>query len=97
LENFDLANHKSALKRIRSSARRRVQNRVYKSRTRTEKKKALQLLQSGSDPKAALEQTRLAVSQLDKAAAKGVIHKNNAARQKSRLMKRLAKLETQKA
>lgn len=92
-----MANHKSALKRIRSSARRRVQNRVYKSRTRTEKKKALQLLQSGSDPKAALEQTRLAVSQLDKAAAKGVIHKNNAARQKSRLMKRLAKLETQKA
>ena len=44
-----------------------------------------------------LKKTRLAVSQLDKAAAKGIIHKNKAARDKSRLMKRLAALEAEKA
>jgi small subunit ribosomal protein S20 len=88
-----LANHKSALKRIRSSARRRVRNQVYKSRTRTEVKKAVQLLKVGKDVPAAAEQIRLASSQLDKAASKGIIHKNAAARKKSRLMKQLAKLQ----
>ncbi|MBZ0309856.1 MAG: 30S ribosomal protein S20, partial [Anaerolineae bacterium] len=80
-----MANHKSALKRIRSSARRRARNRVYKSLTRTEVKKARQLVDSGSDLKAAADQVRSAASQLDKAASKGIIHKNAAARRKSRL------------
>ncbi|KAB2904538.1 MAG: 30S ribosomal protein S20 [Anaerolineae bacterium] len=88
-----MANHKSALKRIRSSARRRARNRVYKSLTRTEVKKARLLVESGSDLKAAADQVRAAASQLDKAVSKGVIHKNAAARRKSRLMKRLAKLQ----
>ncbi len=88
-----MANHKSALKRIRSSARRRARNRVYKSLTRTEVKKARQALDSGSDLKAAADQVRAAASQLDKAASKGIMHKNAAARRKSRLMKRLAKLQ----
>jgi small subunit ribosomal protein S20 len=88
-----LANHKSALKRIRSSARRRARNRVYKSLTRTQVKKARLLVESGGDLKAAADQVRAAASQLDKAASKGVIHKNAAARRKSRLMKRLAKLQ----
>lgn len=88
-----MANHKSALKRIRSSARRTMRNRVYKSRTRTALKKAAQSIASGKDVKAAADDTRAAVSQLDKAASKGIMHKNAAARKKSRLMKRLNKLE----
>lgn len=92
-----MATHKSALKRIRSSARRRMRNRIYKSRTRTEVKRARAVIESGEDLEAALEQTRAAISQLDKAAGKGVIHKNKAARTKSRLMKKLNQLEAQAA
>lgn len=90
-----MANHKSALKRIRSSARRRMRNRIYTSRTRTQVKKAREAL-IGKDVQAAIEETRKAVSILDKAASKGIIHRNNAARRKSRLMTKLAKLEAQK-
>lgn len=89
-----MANHKSALKRIRSSARRRMRNRIYTARTRTEVKKARVAI-AGEDVQAAIEQTRQAVSLLDKAAAKGIIHKNNAARRKSRLMQKLAQLQAQ--
>lgn len=89
-----MANHKSALKRIRSSARRRARNRTYLSQTRTQVKKARQAIEAGKDVKAAAEELRLAVSQLDKAAGKGVIHKNAAARRKSRLMKQLATLQS---
>ena len=87
-----MANHKSALKRIRSSERKRVRNRMVRSRARTEVKKARVSIEGG-DLEQARETTREAIRQLDKAAVKGVIHRNNAARRKSRLMKRLAKLE----
>lgn len=90
-----MANHKSALKRIRSSARRRIRNRIYKSRTRTEVKKARLAISGKADIQTAIEQVRQAVSQLDKAASKGVIHKNNAARTKSRLMKKLVALQNE--
>jgi small subunit ribosomal protein S20 len=89
-----LANHKSALKRIRSSARKQQRNRIVRTRARTEVKKARTELQTGdleSARKAILE----AVRALDKAAVKGVLHPNNAARRKSRLMKQLARLEAQ--
>lgn len=89
-----MANHKSALKRIRSSARRRISNRIYTSRTRTEVKKA-RLEIEGGNLQDAIAQTRVAISLLDKSASKGIIHKNNAARRKSRLMKKLAQLEAQ--
>lgn len=92
-----MANHKSALKRIRSSAQRRTRNRIYRSKTRTEVKKAVNTLQTGTNVEDAIAQTRKAVSQLDKAASKGIIHKNQAARKKSRLMKRLAELEAEKS
>lgn len=92
-----MANHKSALKRIRSSARRRMRNRIYTSRTRTEVKKARQAIEAGNDVQAAIEQTRAAISLLDKSASKGIIHRNNASRRKSRLMTKLAQLEAQKA
>jgi small subunit ribosomal protein S20 len=80
-----LANLKSAIKRLRSAERRRLRNRTYISGTRTVIKRARQLIESG-DVEQAREAVRSAVRALDKAAAKGIIHKNNAARRKSRLM-----------
>ncbi len=91
-EGIPLANHKSALKRIRTSERRRVRNRIYISRARTEIKKARAQIGSG-DLNAAREATLAAIRTLDMAAAKGILHRNNAARRKSRLMKRLNALE----
>jgi len=83
-----LANTKSAIKRLRSAERRRLRNRVYRGRARTAVKKAQRLMDEGH-LKEAREAVRLAASALDKAAEKGIIHKNNAARRKSRLMQRL--------
>ena len=90
-----MANHKSALKRIRSSARKQQRNRVVRSRARTEIKKARTVIQTG-DLESARAATLEAIRTLDKAAVKGILHPNNAARRKSRLMKRLAQLEAQK-
>ncbi len=83
-----MANHKSALKRIRSSEKRRQRNRVVRGSTRSAVRKARTTLQAGKvqDAEAAVLG---AVSALDRAAEKGVIHKNNAARRKSRLMRQL--------
>lgn len=87
-----MANHKSAWKRIRQNEKRRVQNRDYRNRTRTLIKQARSLMEQG-DVESAREAARLATRDLDMLASKGIIHKNNAARRKSRLMKQLAKLE----
>lgn len=83
-----MANHRSALKRIRTSEKRRQRNRIVRGSARTAVKKARLTIQSGQsqDAEAAV---RDAISALDKAAEKGVIHKNNAARRKSRLMRML--------
>jgi small subunit ribosomal protein S20 len=86
-----LANHKSAIKRIRTNERKRQRNRVYRSQTRTEVKKAQQEIEAGNKEEA-IAKVREAISRLDKSADKGIIHKNNAARRKSRLMKRLNEL-----
>lgn len=88
-----MAHHKSAKKRIRSSERKRIRNRIFRSRARTHVKTARALMEQG-DVDAARREAELAVQVLDKAAGKGILHRNNAARRKSRLMKRLAKLET---
>jgi small subunit ribosomal protein S20 len=86
-----LANIKSQIKRNRQNENRRVRNRVVRGRARTFVAKARAAIQSENteDTKAAVA---AAISALDNAAQKGVIHKNNAARRKSRLMKRLAAL-----
>jgi len=81
-----LANTKSAKKRIRSNERKRVRNTMYRSRVKTAVKKAEQSIFTGTPDEATI---REAISTLDKAAGKGIIHKNNAARRKSRLMKKL--------
>ena len=69
-----------------------MRNRSYKSRTRTMIKKAFIAIEEGNLENAKAATTE-AVKALDKAAAKGAIHKNNASRRKSRLMTRLAALE----
>lgn len=86
-----MANIKSAIKRNKQNEKKRIRNRVYRGRARTFVSKARAAIETGnSETSAAAVVT--AISALDKAAEKGVIHKNNAARRKSRLMKHLAAL-----
>ena len=87
-----MANLKSQIKRNRQNEKRRQHNRVYRGATRTYIKKALTAIEEG-EFETAQEATQAAIIALDRAAAKGVIHKNNAARRKSRLMKQLRSLE----
>lgn len=85
-----MANTKSAIKHARQNAKRRVANRVYRASTRTYVKKVRRLVEAGELDQAELQLTA-AVSALDRAAQKGIIHKNNAARRKSRLFSLLRK------
>ncbi|MCA9909542.1 MAG: 30S ribosomal protein S20 [Anaerolineae bacterium] len=89
-----MANHKSALKRMRQNEKRRAYNRMFRSRARTFVKRA-RLAIDTEKSQDAVEATRIAMRELDRAASKGVIHKRNAARRKSRLMARLNKLTNQ--
>jgi small subunit ribosomal protein S20 len=91
-----LANTKSAIKNIRSSERKRRINQVHRSKVRTYIKKTRKLIATGQldEAEVAIQQ---AVSALDKAAQKGIIHKNNAARRKARLMKQLNQAKAQAA
>lgn len=83
-----MANTQSAIKRIRSSERRRRVNQVHRSKARTFVKRTRSLIAAGQLEEAEAMAHR-ACSALDKAAQKGVIHTNNAARRKSRLMRSL--------
>ena len=84
-----MANHFSALKRARQTTTRTAQNRANTSRLRTALRKFRAALLS-SDKAQAKNQFAETVSMIDKAVKKGVIHKNTAARYKSRLSARLA-------
>jgi small subunit ribosomal protein S20 len=86
-----LANSKSALKRARVAERRRIRNRRYRSASRTLVRKAEALIRA-ADEQAAAGAIGEAISMLDRAAVKGIIHKNNAARRKSRLMAKYNKM-----
>lgn len=86
-----MANIKSAIKRNRQNEKRRLANQSVRSRVRTETKKALAA--AGTDESA--EALRVAVKNIDKAASKGVMHKNAAARRKSRLVKQIRVLEAE--
>jgi small subunit ribosomal protein S20 len=88
-----LANIKSAIKRNKQNEKKRVRNRVFRGRARTYVRKA-RLSIAGGEVQDARQATLEAISALDKAAEKGIIHKNNAARRKSRLMKQLAAMES---
>jgi small subunit ribosomal protein S20 len=83
---------KSSQKRERQNEKRRMRNRSYKSKARTMVRKAFLAIEE-QNLDSAREATNAAVKALDKAAAKGVIHKNNASRRKGRLMTRLSALE----
>jgi len=87
-----LANIKSQIKRNRQNQKRRELNRVFRGRARTALRKA-RVAVAGGEMEEARAKTEIAIKALDKAAAKGVIHKNKAARQKSRLMQKLNNLE----
>lgn len=87
-----MPNTKSAIKQLRVSEKKRLRNRRIRSRARTFVKKTNRLIEAG-DLEQAKEMARQAIIALDKAAQKGVIHKNTAARYKSRLMKRLHKAQ----
>lgn len=90
-----MATLRSAKKRIRQNIKRRARNRVFRGRARSQVRIAVTALDEGN-LEAARKETMEAVSSLDKAASKGVLHKNNASRRKGRLMKRLAALENPK-
>lgn len=86
-----MANTASAKKRIRQNLKRRTRNQVWRTRARSYIKRARTSMSEDSQ-KASQEAVKVAISELDKAASKGVIHKRNAARRKSRLMKQLNKM-----
>ena len=81
-----MPNNAAADKRMRQEQKRRLHNRSIKSLVKTQITKARQAIATDAE---AEEAVRAAVSELDRAAKKGVIHRNNAARRKSRLMKQL--------
>jgi len=81
-----MANIKSAKKRIKVIEKKTLRNKMIKSRTKTEMKKVLAAVKAGSRDEAAAALVN-AVSCIDRAASKGVYHKNNAARKKAQLAK----------
>ncbi|PID95539.1 MAG: 30S ribosomal protein S20 [Bacteroidetes bacterium] len=83
-----MANHKSALKRIRSSQTRRLRNRYYSKTMRNAVRKFI----SNQDKKKAEEDMPKIASMIDKLAKRNVIHKNKAGNLKSRLSRHLNKL-----
>ena len=85
-----MANIRSQIKRNRQNEKRRQRNRAVKSEIHTRTKAALAAAEAASDDLD--EAIRLAVRRIDQAAAKGVLHKNTAARRKSRLMRDIARL-----
>src|SRR6266571_9333332 len=82
----------SAKKQARAGARRSVRNRGVRSEVKTLIIKARRSLRSGEDASERTTSTADAVRALDRAAAKGILHPNNAARRKARLMRQAAKL-----
>ncbi len=95
-----MANIKSAIKRVQVSERNRLRNKSYKSAVRTLMKNCLAAVESyaaSPSPEAmqvAQQKMSLAYSKIDKAVKKGVLHPNNGARKKSRLVKALKRVET---
>lgn len=89
-----MANTRSAKKRIRQNEKRRELNRAVMSRMKTYLKRARMTINEG-DPVESRQAVEKAVSELDRAVSKGVIHANNAARRKQRLMARLNSLNAE--
>jgi small subunit ribosomal protein S20 len=82
-----VANIKSQIKRNKTNEKARIRNKAAKSEVKTRVKTAVSSAQYNYD--SAAEDLRTAVKRLDKAAARGIIHKNQASNRKSRLMRRI--------
>ena len=82
-----MANIKSQIKRNRTNEISRLRNKAAKSEVKTRLKTAVAAVEAGAEE--AGEDLRMAVKRLDKAAARGIIHKNQASNRKSRLMRRI--------
>jgi small subunit ribosomal protein S20 len=81
--------HKSAEKRVRQDAKRRLHNRYYKVMMRN----ALKAFRTATSKEGLVEEARKATKILDRLAAKGLIHKNFAANRKSQMARRIASLD----
>ncbi len=90
-----MAHHASALKQMRQSQKRRARNRRNQSQLKTQLKKLRDAISSG-DAEAAKKLLPQTVGQIDKAAKKGVVHDNAAARHKSRLTRKVTALAAAK-
>ncbi len=88
-----MANIKSQIKRNRTNELARLRNKAAKSEVKTRIKTAVTAVAAGAE--GAEEDLRIAVKRLDKAAARGIIHRNQAANRKSRLMRRINALSTE--
>ncbi len=86
-----MANIKSQIKRNRQNEKRRVRNKSVRAEMRTRSKNAITAAENGVEDSEEL--LRLAIKRIDKAAARGVIHKNTAANHKSRLVRRVNALD----
>ncbi|MFF1696102.1 30S ribosomal protein S20 [Streptomyces sp. NPDC058257] len=87
-----MANIKSQIKRIKTNEKARQRNKAVKSSLKTAIRKAREAVAAG-DTQKAVEATRVASRELDKAVSKGVIHKNQAANKKSALASKVATLQ----
>ena len=88
-----MANIKSQIKRNKQNLVRHERNKAVRSELKSRTKSAVVAAESGADD--AAERLRLAIKRIDKAAAKGVIHKNSAARRKSRLVAQINRVSTE--
>lgn len=86
-----MANIKSQIKRNRQNEKARQRNKMVRSELQTRTKKVLSAAEGGEDTAEAL---KAAIRRIDTAATKGVLHKNTAARKKSRLIKQVRRLES---
>jgi small subunit ribosomal protein S20 len=96
-EISSMPNLRSAKKRMRIEEERRAHNAAVKSTVRTYVTKARNAIASDADAPETEEAIRTAISNLDRAVRKGVLHRNNADRRKSRLMARLNKVQAENA
>ena len=87
-----VANIKSQKKRILTNAKRQDRNKAVRSELKTRVKTAVRIAAEDPASDASADALRLAIKRIDKAATKGVIHKNQAANRKSKLMHRIASL-----
>ncbi len=88
-----MANIKSQIKRNLQNEKARVRNKAVRSELKTRTKNVVTAAET--DAADLEEATKLAIKKIDKAASKGVIHKNTAARKKSRLLKQIARIQAE--